>query len=320
MGWARREYQLSERRACALVGAWRSLVRYRTRRVEPVEQIEMMKNLAAKLTRYGYRRLHVVMVRQGWKVNRKRFLRLYQRERLQVKRRGRKRSAVARVPLVAAQQINQRWSMDFMRDTLADGRKFRVLNIVDDFSRENPAIEVDTSLPGKRVVRVLEWLRELRGLPEEIVTDHGPEFTGRALDEWAYQHGVKLHLIEPGKPTQNAYIESFNGKLRDECLNANYFMTLADARTKIEAWRIAYNTERPHSSLGYLTPEEFVESIRKSHQWSSAVAGSAGPAEPIPAGALQTASASIPTPVTLSGPPSDQVEGRAEKLVSEQCD
>jgi putative transposase len=241
VGWAQQEYQLSERRACMLVGTCRSMVRYQSRWAEPVEQIEMMKSLAAKLTRYGYRRLHVVMARQGWKVNHKCFFRLYQRERLQVKRRGRKRRAVARVPLTVAVRINQRWSMDFMRDTLADGRQFRVLNIVDDFSRENPAIEVDTSLPGPRVVRVLEWLREVRGVPEEIVTDHGPEFTGRALDEWAYRHGVKLHFIEPGKPTQNAYIESFNGKFRDECLNANYFLSLNDARTKIESWRVAYN-------------------------------------------------------------------------------
>ena len=289
------------------------MVRYRSRRAEPVEQIAMMKLLAARVTRYGYRRLHVVMVRQGWKVNHKRFLRLYRREGLQVRRRAHKRRAVARVPLLAAVRINQRWSMDFMRDSLADGRKFRVLNIVDDFSRENPAIEVDSSLPGRRVVRTLEWLRELRGLPEEIVTDNGPEFTGRALDEWAYRHGVRLHFIEPGKPTQNAYIESFNGKLRDECLNANYFLSLADAREKIEAWRIEYNTERPHSSLGYLTPEEFVASTSKD-QLSSVATGIAWPAQGMLAGALHTAAPSNSEPIMLSGPPSNQVEGGAEKL------
>ncbi len=311
----RQAYSLAERRACGLVGAWRATVRYQSRGAEPSEQIEQMRMLAVKLPRYGYRRLHVVMVRQGWRVNHKRFYRLYRREGLAVKRRGRKRRAEARLPLVAAVRQNQRWSMDFMRDTLSDGRKFRTLNIVDDFSRENPAIEVDTSLPGKRVVRMLEWLREVRGLPEEIVTDNGPEFTGRALDEWAYRHGVKLHFIEPGKPTQNAYIESFNGKLRDECLNANYFLSLDDARDKIEAWRIAYNTERPHSSLGYLTPEEFVGSIQRS-RLSSAAAGSAWPATQLLAGAPQTAAASTPELLMLSGPPSNPVEGGAEKLLT----
>jgi putative transposase len=319
VGWVRQEYELAERRACALVGAWRSTVRYRTRRAEPVEQIELMRTLAAKLPRYGYRRLHVVMVRQGWRVNHERFYRLYRREGLAVRRRGRKRRAVARVPLLAAMRINQRWSMDFMRDTLSDGRKFRTLNIVDDFSRENPAIEVDTSLPGKRVVRVLEWLREVRGLPEAIVTDNGPEFTGRALDEWAYRNGVKLHLIEPGKPTQNAYIESFNGKLRDECLNANYFISLADARAKIEAWRIEYNTERPHSSLGYLSPEQFVATTENS-QWSESAARIAWPPNQSASGALLSAPASNQEPITLSGPPSDRVEAGTEKLLSEQCD
>lgn len=314
----RREYELTERRACSLVGAWRSTVRYQCRRQEPVEQIEMMKTLAARLTRYGYRRLHVVMVRQGWRVNHKCFYRLYRREGLAAKRRGRKRRAVARVPLVAAVRQNQRWSMDFMRDTLSDGRKFRTLNIVDDFSRENPAIVVDTSLPGKRVVRVLEWLREVRGLPEEIVTDNGPEFTGRALDEWAYRHGVKLHFIEPGKPTQNAYIESFNGKFRDECLNANYFLSLADARVKIEAWRLGYNTERPHSSLGYVSPEQFLAAIENS-QSSSAAACTAGPPNQTASAAVLSASASNPEPVPLSGPPSNPVEGGAEKLLIEQC-
>ena len=138
------------------------------------------------------------------------------------------------------------------------------------------------------MVRVLEWLREVRGLPEEIVTDHGPEFTGRALDLWAYRHGIKLHFIEPGTPTQNAYIESFNGKFRDECLNTNYFLSLADARAKIEAWRIAYNTERPHSSLGYRTPEEFVDALRVVNR-ARTVAGTAWPANPTLAGALHPA-------------------------------
>ena len=309
---------MAERRACTLLGVWRSTLRYQTRRAAPVEQIELMKMLAVKLTRYGYRRLHVVMVRQGWKVNHKRFYRLYRRERLQVTRRARKGRAVARVPLVAAVKLNQRWSMDFMRDTLADGRKFRILNIVDDYSRENPAIEVDTSLPGKRVVRMLEWLREVRGLPEEIVSDNGPEFTGRALDEWAYRHGVKLHFIDPGKPTQNAYIESFNGKFRDECLNANYFLDLADARAKIEAWRCEYNRERPHSSLGYLTPQEFADQHGRQ-QWSATAARTAWPARRMLAGAVQGTPVADPESISFSPPPSGRLEGGGEKLLSEQC-
>ncbi len=162
------------------------------------------------------------------------------------------------VPLVP----NERWSMDFQHDLLATGQRFRSLNIVDDFSRECPAIEVDTSLPGTRVVRVLDRLAETRGLPLEIVLDNGPEMISKALDEWAYRNGVRLNFIEPGKPTQNAFIESFNGRFRDECLNENWFLDLGDAREIIEAWRIDYNTSRPHSSLGYATPEEFASSLQ----------------------------------------------------------
>lgn len=215
VGWMQREYALSERRACTVVGAWRSTVRYQGRRAEPVAQLELMRVLALKLPRYGYRRLQVVMVRQGWRVNHQRFYRLYRSAGLQVRRRPRKRRMAARVALRPAVRINQRWALDFTRDTLADGRVFRTLNIVDELSRESPAIEVDTSLPGARVVRVLERLGEVRGYPEELVMDNGPEFRGRALDEWGWRHRVELHFIAPGKPVQNAYIESFNGKFRE---------------------------------------------------------------------------------------------------------
>lgn len=179
--------------------------------------------------------------------------------------RKRKRKRVARAerqPMLVPQAPNQRWSMDFQHDLLATGRRFRTLNIVDGFSRECPAIEVDTSLPGARVVRVLERLAETRGLPLEIVLDNGPEMTGKALEEWAWRNGVRLNFIEPGKPTQNAFIESFNGKFRDECLNENWFLDLDDAREIIESWRIDYNTKRPHSALGYATPEEFASSLQ----------------------------------------------------------
>ncbi len=159
------------------------------------------------------------------------------------------------------QKINHRWSMDFVADMLAGGRRFRTLNVVDDFSRECLNIEVDTSLGGQRVVRVLERLAQNRKLPEVLVMDNGPEFTGKALDAWAYERGVKLQFIQPGKPVQNAYVESFNGKFRDECLNENWFISLQDARDQIETWRQDYNQSRPHSSLGNMTPEEYAMSV-----------------------------------------------------------
>ena len=177
------------------------------------------------------------------------------------KRKRKKVGAQTRVVLPPAQRPNERWSMDFVSDSLVTGRRFRVLTIVDDFSRECPAIEVDTSLGGARVVQVLERLAEIRGLPEMITLDNGPEFTGRALDEWAYRRGVKLHFIRPGKPIENAYAESFNGRLRDECLNENWFLSLKHAREVIEGWRKDYNEARPHSALEGLSPNEYIESI-----------------------------------------------------------
>jgi putative transposase len=210
---------------------------------------------AAERPRYGYRRLHTLIAREGLRANHKRVYGVYRAAGLQVRRRKRKRVTRAdRQPLAAPRTRNERWSMDFMVDTLADGRGFRTLNIVDDFSRECPAIEVDRSLPGARVVRVLERLRETHGLPKTIVVDNGPEFAGRTLDAWAYQHQVEIRFIRPGKPIENAYVESFNGKFRDECLNEHWFLSVAEARTIIEAWRQDYNTVRPHGSLGQQTP------------------------------------------------------------------
>ena len=249
---------LSERRACELVGIKRSSYRYALRRPEPAGLRGRLRKLAQERRRFGYRRLTVLLRREGWPVNHKRVYRLYGQEGLQVRRRKRKRiGAVERQPFTIPTRPNQRWSMDFVSDALADGRKFRSLNIVDDYNRECLAAEVDTSIQGARVVRVLERLRERRGLPEVVVTDNGPEFAGRALDLWAYQQSVKLRFIEPGKPVQNAFIESFNGKMRDECLNEHWFGTLVEARQTIEAWRRDYNEVRPHSSLGNRTPLEF---------------------------------------------------------------
>ena len=249
---------LSERRACRLAGMARSSCRYAVRRQEPAGLRDRLRELAQERRRFGYRRLTVLLRREGWAVNHKRVYRLYREEGLAVRRRKRKRiGAVERQPLAIPTRPNERWSMDFISDALSEGRKFRSLNIVDDFNRECLAAEVDTSLTGARVVRVMERLREQRGLPQVLVMDNGPEFAGQAVDVWAYNQGVKLHFIEPGKPVQNAFIESFNGKMRDECLNEHWFLSLGEARETIEAWRRDYNEVRPHSALGNRTPQEF---------------------------------------------------------------
>ncbi|CAM3768233.1 putative transposase [Kerstersia gyiorum] len=247
-------------RACGLVGISRSLFHYESRRTGDAALTERMKEMAAVKRRYGYRRIHVLLRREGWHSNHKRVWRLYSQAGLSVRQRKRKRiAATERVVRPAATGPNQSWSMDFVADGLAYGRRFRCLNIVDDYTRECLAIEVDTSLPGLRVTNVLERLVEMRGLPRSITVDNGPEFAGRALDAWAYQAGVTLSFIRPGKPVENAYIESFNGKFRDECLNEHWFLSLRKAKTLIENWRVEYNTDRPHSALGYLTPTQFAQ-------------------------------------------------------------
>jgi len=201
-----------------------------------------------------------MLVREGWKVNHKRIRRMYREEGLAVRRKRRKRIAqTARQPKLVPEGANERWSMDFMSDSLATGRSFRTLNIVDDYTRECVAIEVDTSLSGERVTRVLDEVMARRGLPRALVTDNGPEFAGRALDAWAYQRGVRLDFIRPGKPIENCFVESFNGKFRDECLNQHWPVSLSEARRIIEAWRLDYNRVRPHSSLDNMPPEEFAQ-------------------------------------------------------------
>jgi len=246
--------------ACGLVSISRSLYRYRSRRSDCAALRARIGEIAAMKRRYGYRRVHVVLRREGWTMNRKLTYRLYREAGLAVRRRKRKRiGPFERLPLPKPQAANLSWSMDLVSDGLADGRRLRCLTIVDDCTRECLAIEVDTSITGVRVRAVLQRLAERRGLPASITVDHGPEFEGQVLDVWAYSANVRLSFIRPGHPNENAYIESFNGKFRDECLNEHWFVTMAQARRVIENWRVEYNTERPHSSLGDLTPEEYAD-------------------------------------------------------------
>jgi len=262
-GWVRTQVGLSGRRACRVVGVNRSTVRYQPRPREDGPVVERLRALAERWRRYGYRRLTVLLRREGLVINAKRVYRLYREAGLAVRRRRRKRVSRPRGEgRTVLDRANARWSMDFMADTLASGRTFRTLNVVDDYTRECLAIEVDTSLGGRRVTRVLERLVRQRGMPGCVVADNGPEFTGRAVDEWAYGRGLRLEFIDPGRPTQNAYVESFNGKFRE---------SVADARATIEAWREVYNRERPHSSLGYETPQAFAAS--RAQQKELAMAG-----------------------------------------------
>jgi putative transposase len=252
------QYQRSERHACRLLGLGRSSYRYRARKAERDAALRaQLKELAAKRMRFGYR-LTAMLVREGISVNHKHVYRLYCEEGLAMRIRQRRRIGwTGGVSSPGASRPNERWSMDFVSDCVSTGRVIRMLTVVDDCTRECPAIEVDTSLGGLRVRRVLDRIARERGLPEAIVLDNGPEFRGRALAAWSEERGVRLEFIQPGKPAQNAYAESFNGRLRDECLNANWFTSLSDARRKIESWRQDYNQQRPHSSLNYLPPAEF---------------------------------------------------------------
>lgn len=256
---------ISQRGACVLVKLHRSTCRYAKRRKDPEELVARLRELASERPRFGYRRLHLLLQREGRRVNRKLVYRLYKREGLQVRRRPRRKLRANRpMPLLALVRPNQRWAMDFVHDWLGDGRKLRTLNVVDTYTRECLAIEVDTSLTGGRVARVLDALVEKYGVPDGITVDNGPEFISRALDRWAFEHRVTLHFIQPGKPMQNGHVESFNGRFRDECLSQAHFPTLARARVEIEIWRVDYNCNRPHSALANRTPEEFGKIARAS--------------------------------------------------------
>lgn len=253
------ELERSERSACALMVQPRATQRYEATRVDDPVLCRRLVELAHERRRFGYPRLHMMLRREGFAVGRRRVYRLYRQHALNLRgKRRRKRGAhVPRGALPPATAVNERWAMDFVSDQLVDGRSIRVLTIVDAVSKRCPALEVDTSMTGQRVTRVLDQAIARHGKPTLLVMDNGPEFTSKALDQWAYERGIKLHWIAPGKPTQNGHCESFNGKLRDECLNEEHFNDVADARRKIEAWRVDYNGVRPHTSLTGMTPDEF---------------------------------------------------------------
>lgn len=254
------EYEVSCRRACGLMRIQESSYYYATLPSKDDELRVALREKASERRRWGYRRLLILLRREGWEDNHKRIFRIYQEEGLQVRKRKRKTAGKWRgEKLEEPEGVNDIWAMDFVSDQLFDGKRIRLFALMDAYTRESLCIEVDTSLPGKRVARALDRMRDLRGLPQKIVVDNGPEFTGKVMDQWAFENGVDLHFIEPGKPMQNGYIESFNDKLRDECLNENWFMSMADAKRRIEHWRVDYNQVRPHSSLKNMTPAEFAE-------------------------------------------------------------
>jgi putative transposase len=246
---------LSERRACRLAGLDRSTFQYCKKSQSDEALRKRLRKLADERRRFGYRRLGILLAREGFEVNHKKLFRIYREEGLAVRRRrSRKRALGTRRPMLVPDRENCRWSLDFVSDAFSDGRRFRILCIVDDFSREALATVADISLSGERMTRELDAIIRRRGKPDMIVSDNGTEMTSHAVLKWCQGNGINWHYIAPGKPTQNAFVESFNGRLRDECLNENLFSNLAEARYIIENWRIDYNTQRPHTSLGGLAP------------------------------------------------------------------
>ena len=273
------EHEVSQRRACRVIAGARSSVRYQHRRADEAALRMRLRELAAERRRFGYRRLHQMLKREGTVMNLKKVRRLYAEERLQVRqRKGRKRATGTRAPMAIPQGPNQRWSLDFVSDVFAGSRRFRVLAVVDDFTAECLCLVADTSLSGLRVARELDEVIAKRKRPAMIVSDNGTEFTSMAILHWSQEQLVEWHYIAPGKPQQNAFIESFNGKLRDEFLNETVFSSLAEARIMLAAWRHDYNTARPHSRLGWLTPSEFANHNARCKQWPSGAAYTAGSA------------------------------------------
>ena len=262
-GYLQSTYEMSQRRACRLISTDRTSVRYHARRSDDGALRERLKALAQERRGFGYRRLHVLLRREGHAVNRKRVQRIYREERLTVRRRGgRKRAIGTRRPIETPLAANKRWSLDFVSDQMTDGRRFRILTVIDNCTRECLALVADTSLSGRRVARELDNIVRQRGRPGAIVSDNGTEYTSNAILGWADDTGVDWHYIAPGKPQQNGHNESFNGRLRDELLNETLFRSLPHARAVLEASRRDYNEERPHSKLGWMTPRDYAGSIR----------------------------------------------------------
>jgi putative transposase len=251
-------YEVSQRRACEVLGTARSVVRYRHLRPDDAALRARLRELASERRRFGYRRLNQMLRREGTVVNLKKIRRLYALERLQVRRRGgRKRALGTRAPMAVPQAPDQRWSLDFVSDVMTDGRRFRVLAVIDDFTAECLCLAADTSLSGLRVARELDTIIAMRTRPLMCVSDNGTELTSMAILRWSQEQNIEWHYIAPGKPQQNAFVESFNGRLRDELLNETLFSSLAEVRAVLAEWRHDYNTQRPHSRLGWLTPSEF---------------------------------------------------------------
>ena len=253
-------HEVSQRRACDVLSVDRSSVRYRSVRPDDTELRAAIRGVASERRRFAYRRIHVMLRRTGWQINHKKLKRLYCKDNLQLRKRGgRKRALGTRRPLLVPGRINDRWSLDFVSDAFTDGRRFRVLAVIDDYSRECLALVADTSLSGHRVTRELDAIIARRGKPRTLVSDNGTELTSVAILKWCQQTKVGWHYIAPGKPMQNGFVESFNGSFRDEWLNETLFSTLADARHHISLWKEDYNVNRPHSSLGNLTPREYAQ-------------------------------------------------------------
>ena len=257
------EHGVSERQACKLLAIDRSSYRYEPRPPDDAQLRQDLIELARQKPRFGYRRLGALLERRGHQVNHKRLCRIYREEHLAVRRLKRKHVVRPATPIANLSKANQEWSMDFVSDGLSTGRALRVFTLVDSFTRECPALEVDSCLSSRRVTRVLDWVIAQRGAPDAIRCDNGPEFTSRHFLTWCEDRKIRIVYIQPGRPMQNGYVESFNGRFRDECLNAHWFATMADARQKIEAWRQDYNDDRPHSSLGYRAPREFAAELLK---------------------------------------------------------
>lgn len=255
-------YEMSQRRACRVIGTDRASVRYQATRPDDAVLRERLRSLAQERRRFGYRRLHVLLRREGEVVNKKRVQRIYREERLTVRRRGgRKRAVGTRRPIETPLKVNQRWSLDFVSDQMTDGRRFRILTVIDNCTRECLALVADTSLSGGRVARELDLIIAQRGRPDTIVSDNGTEYTSNAILSWADETGVGWHYIAPGKPQQNGMNESFNGRLRDELLNETLFRSLPHARAVLEVWRRDYNEQRPHSKLGWMTPKDYASAL-----------------------------------------------------------